>query len=204
MRLKGAYVSVGTLGFLVIMQVVLVNWDQLTRGARTFAGVPPYSNLWNVWIWAALTVYAVWRIGKSTFGRKMMATRDNEIAARSLGISVMRSRLLAFCLSAFLTGVAGSLWGHFIMSFSPKSFFFVQAFNVITMLVVGGLGSVSGSVVGVFLITDPLRAPAKRGARAEHRRPPHPPGLRREPGGHGGPVRAGDRVQTRGPAGGKG
>ena len=153
MRLKGAYVSVGTLGFLVIMQVVLVNWDQLTRGARTFAGVPPYSSLWNVWIWAAITIYAVWRIGKSSFGRKMMATRDNEIAARSLGISVMRSRLLAFCLSAFLTGVAGSLWGHFIMSFSPKSFFFVQAFNVITMLVVGGLGSVSGSVVGVFLIT---------------------------------------------------
>jgi branched-chain amino acid transport system permease protein len=153
MRLKGAYVSVGTLGFLVIMQVVLVNWDQLTRGARTFAGVPPYANLWNVWIWAALAVYVVWRIGKSAFGRNMMATRDNEIAAKSLGISVMRSRLLAFCLSAFLTGVAGSLWGHFITSFSPKSFFFVQAFNVITMLVVGGLGSVSGSVVGVFLIT---------------------------------------------------
>jgi branched-chain amino acid transport system permease protein len=153
MRLKGAYVSVGTLGFLVIMQVVLVNWDQLTRGARTFAGVPPHSNLWNVWIWAALTVYVVWRIGRSAFGRNMMATRDNQIAATSLGINVMRSRLLAFCVSAFLTGVAGSLWGHFITSFSPKSFFFVQAFNVITMLVVGGLGSVSGSVAGVFLIT---------------------------------------------------
>ena len=153
MRLKGAYVSVGTLGFLVIMQVIMVNWDQVTRGARTFAGVPPYTTLANVWIWAALTVYFVWRIGRSAFGRDMMATRDNEIAARSLGISVMRSRLLAFCLSAFLTGVAGSLWGHFITSFSPKSFFFVQAFNVITMLVVGGLGSVSGSVIGVFLIT---------------------------------------------------
>ena len=65
----------------------------------------------------------------------------------------MRSRLLAFCVSAFLTGVAGSLWAHFITSFSPKSFFFAQAFSIITMLVVGGLGSVSGSVVGVFLIT---------------------------------------------------
>ena len=153
MRLKGAYVSVGTLGFLVIMQVVMVNWDQVTRGARTFAGVPPFTTLANVWIWAVITVYIVWRIGRSAFGRDMMATRDNEIAATSLGISVMRSRLLAFCLSAFLTGVAGSLWGHFITSFSPKSFFFVQAFNVITMLVVGGLGSVSGSVIGVFLIT---------------------------------------------------
>ncbi len=153
MRLKGAYISVATLGFLVIVQVVLVNWDALTRGARTFAGVPGYSTVWNVWIWAALTVYVVWRIGASAFGRDMRAARDDEIAARSLGVSVTRARLLAFCLSAFLTGVAGSLWAHFITSFSPKSFFFTQAFSVITMLVIGGLGSVSGSVVGVLVIT---------------------------------------------------
>jgi branched-chain amino acid transport system permease protein len=153
MRLKGAYVSVATLGFLVIVQVVLVNWDQVTRGARTFAGVPPYTSIWNVWIWATLSVYLVWRIGKSPFGRDMRAARDDEIAARSLGVSVIRSRLLAFCFSAFLTGVAGSLWAHFITSFSPKSFFFVQAFTIITMLVIGGLGSVSGSVIGVFIIT---------------------------------------------------
>lgn len=166
MRLNGAYVSVGTLGFLIIMQVIMVNWDQVTRGARTFAGVPPYSNLGNVWIWAAITVYIVWRIGKSAYGRRMMSSRDNEIAARSLGISVMAARLQAFCISAFFTGVAGSLWGHFITSFSPKSFFFVQAFNVITMLVVGGLGSVSGSVIGVFLITiiSELLRNAERGA----------------------------------------
>ena len=153
MRLKGAYVSVATLGFMVIVQVILVNWDQVTRGARTFAGVPPHSTIWNVWIWAALTVYLVWRIGRSPFGRDMRAVRDNEIAARSLGISVIRSRLLAFCISAFLTGVAGALWAHFITSFSPKSFFFTQAFSIITMLVIGGLGSVSGSVIGVFLVT---------------------------------------------------
>ena len=153
MRLKGAYISVATLGFLVIVQVVLINWDQVTRGARTFAGVPPYANLWNVWIWAVAAVYLVWRIGASGFGREMRAARDDEVAAQSLGISVLRSRLLAFCLSAFLTGVAGSLWAHFITSFSPKSFYFSQAFNIITMLVIGGLSSVSGSVVGVVLIT---------------------------------------------------
>ena len=153
MRLKGAYISVATLGFLVIVQVILVNWDQVTRGARTFAGVPPHSTLWNVWIWAVVAVYIVWRLGASAFGRDMRAARDNEVAALSLGISVLRSRLLAFCLSAFLTGVAGSLWAHFITSFSPKSFYFTQAFNIITMLVIGGLGSVSGSVIGVFFIT---------------------------------------------------
>jgi branched-chain amino acid transport system permease protein len=153
MRLKGAYISVATLGFLVIVQVILVNWDQVTRGARTFAGVPPHSTVWNVWIWASLTIFVVWRIGRSAFGRDMRSARDNEIAALSLGVSVMRSRLLAFCMSAFLTGVAGSLWAHFISSFSPKSFSFTQAFSIITMLVIGGLGSVSGSVIGVLLIT---------------------------------------------------
>jgi len=153
MRLKGAYISVATLGFLVIVQVILVNWDQVTRGARTFAGVPPHSTVWNVWIWASLTIFVVWRIGRSAFGRDMRSARDNEIAALSLGVSVLRSRLLAFCMSAFLTGVAGSLWAHFISSFSPKSFSFTQAFSVITMLVIGGLGSVSGSVIGVVLIT---------------------------------------------------
>jgi branched-chain amino acid transport system permease protein len=153
MRLNGAYISVATLGFMVIVQVILVNWDQFTRGARTFAGVPGYATMWNVWIWAVVTIYVVWRIGASAFGRDMRAARDNEIAALSLGVSVIRSRLLAFCMSAFLTGVAGSLWAHFITSFSPKAFFFTQAFSIITMLVIGGLGSVSGSVIGVFLIT---------------------------------------------------
>lgn len=153
MRLSGPYVSVATMGFLVIVQVVLINWDTVTRGARTFAGVPPFTTMWSVWAWVILTVYLVWRLGKSSFGRQMMAVRDNEIAAQSLGINVMRSRLMAFVFSAFFTAVAGSLWAHFITSFSPKSFYFVQAFSVITMLVIGGLGSVSGSVIGVIAIT---------------------------------------------------
>ncbi len=153
MRLNGPYVSVATMGFLVIVQVVLINWDSLTLGARTFSGVPAYSNLYWVWGWVIVAVYTIWRIKISPFGRAMMATRDNEIAAQSLGISKMRSRLLSFCVSAFFTAVAGSLWAHFIMSFSPKSFYFAQTFSVITMMVVGGAGSVSGSVIGAIAIT---------------------------------------------------
>jgi branched-chain amino acid transport system permease protein len=153
MRLNGPYVSVATLGFLVIVQVVLINWDSLTLGARTFSGVPDYSNLYWVWGWVIVAVYTVWRIGKSSFGRAMIATRENEIAAQSLGINIMRSRLLAFCVSAFFTAAAGSLWAHFIMSFSPKSFYFSQTFSIITMMVVGGSGSVSGSVIGASAIT---------------------------------------------------
>lgn len=153
MRLSGPYVAVATMGFLVIVQVILVNWSSMTRGSRTFSGVPSFTTLWWVWGWVILTVYAIWRLVRSSYGRRMMAIRDNEIAAQSLGISVVRSRLIAFCVSAFFTAVAGSLWAHFIMSFSPKAFYFVETFSIITMLVLGGSGSVSGSIVGAVFIT---------------------------------------------------
>lgn len=153
MRLNGSYVSVATMGFMVIVQAVLINWDNMTRGARTFSGVPPYTTLWWTWGWAILTIYIVWRLSYSAYGRRMRACRDNEIASQSLGINVMRTRLLAYCISAFFTAVAGSLWAHFIMSFSPKSFYFAETFNIITMLVIGGSGSISGSVTGAVLLT---------------------------------------------------
>jgi branched-chain amino acid transport system permease protein len=153
MRLSGPYVSVATMGFLVIVQVILINWDVMTRGSRTFSGVPALTDQWWVWGWVIGVVYVVWRLKNSSFGRRMMAGRDDEIAARSLGISVYHSRLFAFCVSAFFTAVGGALWAHFIMSFSPKSFYFAETFNVITMLVIGGMGSVSGSIIGVVSIT---------------------------------------------------
>jgi branched-chain amino acid transport system permease protein len=153
MRLTGPYVSVATMGFMVIVNVILINWDSMTRGSRTFSGVPAYTNIWWVGVWTVITIYIVWRIARSSYGRQMMAIRDNYIAAQSLGINVLRMRLLAFCVSAFLTAIAGSLWAHFIQSFSPKAFLFVETFNIITMLIVGGMGSISGSVIGAVGIT---------------------------------------------------
>lgn len=152
MRLSGHFVAVATLGFLVIVRVVLFNADNLTRGSRTFSNVTPYTNLWWVWAWALLTIYTVWRIKHSPYGRAMFAQREDRWAAQSIGIEFMPPRLLAFVVSAFFTAVAGSLYAHFITSFSPTVFYFDLTFKVITMLVVGGMGSVSGSVVGTVLI----------------------------------------------------
>jgi branched-chain amino acid transport system permease protein len=152
MRLSGHFVAVATLGFLVIVRVLLFNADHLTRGSRTFSNVTPYTNLWWVWAWALLTVYIVWRIKHSPFGRAMFAQREDRWAAQSIGIDVMAPRLLAFVVSAFFTAVAGSLYAHFITSFSPTVFYFDLTFKVITMLVVGGMGSVSGSIVGTVLV----------------------------------------------------
>ena len=152
MRLSGHFVAVATLGFLVIVRVVLFNADDFTRGSRTFSNVTPYTNLWWVWAWALLTLYVVWRIKRSPFGRAMFAQREDRWAAQSIGIAVMPPRLLAFVVSAFFTAAAGSLYAHFITSFSPTVFYFDLTFRVITMLVVGGMGSVSGSILGTVLV----------------------------------------------------
>lgn len=152
MRLSGHFVAVATLGFLVIVRVLLFNADNLTRGSRTFSNVTPYTNLWWVWAWALVTVYIVWRIKQSPFGRAMFAQREDRWAAQSIGIEVMAPRLLAFTISAFFTAIAGSLYAHFITSFSPTAFYFDLTFKVITMLVVGGMGSVSGSILGTVLV----------------------------------------------------
>jgi branched-chain amino acid transport system permease protein len=152
MRLSGHFVAVATLGFLVIVRVVLFNADNFTRGSRTFSNVTPYTNLWWVWGWALITIYVVWRIKRSSLGRAMFAQREDRWAAQSIGIDVMTPRLMAFVVSAFFTAVAGSLYAHFITSFSPTVFYFDLTFKVITMLVVGGMGSVSGSIVGTALI----------------------------------------------------
>ena len=152
MRLSGHFVAVATLGFLVIVRVLLFNADSFTRGSRTFSNVTPYTNLWWVWAWALVTLYVVWRLKRSPFGRAMLAQREDRWAAQSVGIAVMPPRLLAFVVSAFFTAVAGSLYAHFITSISPTAFYFDLTFKVITMLVVGGMGSVSGSVIGTVLV----------------------------------------------------
>jgi len=152
MRLSGHFVAVATLGFLVIVRVVLVNADTFTRGSRTFSNVTTYSNLWWVWGWALITLYVVWRLKFSPYGRAMFAQREDRLAARAIGIAVMPPRLLAFVVSAFFTAVAGALFGHFLGSFSPATFYFDLTFRVVTMLVVGGMGSVSGSVLGAALV----------------------------------------------------
>ena len=153
MRLSGNYVAVATLGFLVIVHVVLINWTQFTRGARTFCGVPQYTNIWWVYIWILITIYIVWRIVHSNYGRALIAVREDITAAQTTGISILKTRLFAFTVSAFLTGVSGGLMAHFLTSFSPATFYFIPTFDYIIMLIVGGMGSISGSIVGATLVT---------------------------------------------------
>lgn len=152
MRLSGSFVAVATLGFLIIVRVFLFNLDAYTRGSRPFSNIPHLTDLWWTWAGAALAVYVVWRIKRSPWGRQMFAQKADGWASQSVGIPVLRPRLLAFVVSAFFCGVAGSLYAHHLTTMSPSAFYFDITFTVMTMLVVGGLGSVSGSVLGAALI----------------------------------------------------
>jgi len=153
MRLSGYYVSVATLGFLIIVNVVLVNADDYTRGARTFTGVPVETTLPWALGWLALTLAVLARIAYSPKGRAMRAVREDGIAAQAVGIDVLPTRLAAFAVGAFFAGVGGSLFGHYLGSFSPASFYFAYTFSLISMLVIGGMQSLTGAVAGVVIIS---------------------------------------------------
>lgn len=153
LRLRGHYLAVATLGLMVIVRVVANNWTEVTRGARGINGLPSFTNLWWAYGWAILTVYVIWRIVRSPYGRAMMAIREDEVAAASRGVRILRTRLLAFAVGAFFAGVAGSVWAHLITAITPGSFSFLITFDVVVMLVIGGMGSVTGSVLGATIMT---------------------------------------------------
>src|SRR5439155_20682321 len=145
MRLSGHFVAVATLGFLVIVRVVLVNAEVFTRGSRTFSNVTLYTNLWWAWGWALLVIGVGWRIKRSSYGRDMLAQREDRVAAQAVGIRVMDPRLLAFVVGAFFSAVAGSLYGHFLQAFSPAASYFDLTVRITTMPRIAGTGPARGS-----------------------------------------------------------
>ena len=153
MRLNGNYVSVATLGFLIIVNVVLVNAENFTRGARTFTGIDTSTTLPWALGWLVLTLLILSRVAYSPFGRAMRATREDLIAAQGIGIRVLPTRLMAFVIGAFFAGVGGALYAHYLGSFSPATFYFALMVTQLAMLVVGGQGSLTGAALGVVLVT---------------------------------------------------
>lgn len=153
MRLNGNYVSVATLGFLIIVNVVLVNAENYTRGARTFTGIDTSTTLPWALGWMVLTLLVLSRVAYSAFGRAMRAAREDVIAAQGVGVRILPTRLTAFVIGAFFAGVGGALYAHYLGSFSPVTFYFAMMVTQLAMLVVGGQGSLTGAAVGVVLVT---------------------------------------------------
>jgi branched-chain amino acid transport system permease protein len=153
MRLSGLPAAIATLAVLEISQVVENHWTAVTRGNQTFIGAPIDTTRWGAFAWAAAAITAVYIFQQSRFGVRLKASREDAFAAEAVGINLHGQRRLAFALSAAIAAVAGGLYGHFIGVFSPDSFYLDLTFLFFVMLVVGGIGSLGGAVVGVVIVS---------------------------------------------------
>ncbi|MBD3306555.1 branched-chain amino acid ABC transporter permease [candidate division KSB3 bacterium] len=153
LRLRGHYLAVATMGFLIIVQVLITNWDTMTRGPLGLNGLPGLTNLWWVYAWMVVTIYVSWKIKFSSYGRSMFAIREDEMAAQCLGINIFFTRVSALAIGAFFAGVAGGLWAHLITAITPGSFSLIMAFHIVVMVVVGGMGSITGSCLAAILFS---------------------------------------------------
>jgi branched-chain amino acid transport system permease protein len=151
-RLRGAQFSIATFALLIVVNRVALQWQELTRGARTVLGIPKYTDLPVALAFAALIIVIAFAFKESTIGLKLRAAREDEDAAASIGINAAWTRWVAWTLSAAISGLGGALWAHFIQQFSPHNFYLHETFLIVAMLVIGGAGSVSGAVVGAVLV----------------------------------------------------
>ena len=152
LRLRGDYLAIVTLGFGEIIRVLILNVDAI-GGARGLPGIPQYSNFF--WVFGVVVVVIVLarNLAHSTHGRALFAIRDDEVAAEALGVDTTRYKVIAFVLGAFFAGVAGGLFAHFLSYLNPSTFTFLKSIEVIAMVVLGGMGSISGSVMAAVVLT---------------------------------------------------
>ena len=153
LSLGGDYLGIATLGFAEIIRILITNLTPLTNGSLGLKGIPPHTTLWMSWgCLAAVLVCTVSMLNSGT-GGAMRAVRDDDAAARMMGIDTFRMRVLAFTLGCFGAGLGGALMGNLITTIDPRMFMITQTYNVLMIVVIGGLGSVTGSIVGAALVT---------------------------------------------------
>jgi branched-chain amino acid transport system permease protein len=152
LRLRGDYLAIVTLGFGEIIRVLILNIDAI-GGSRGFTGIPQLSNFFWVYLAVIVTIVTIHNLVNSSYGRAFISIRDDEVAAEAMGVDTTRIKVLSFVISSMFAGVAGSLFAHFTMYLHPNSFLFITSFYIIIMIVVGGLGSIEGAVLGAVLIT---------------------------------------------------
>lgn len=164
LRLRGDYLAIVTLGFGEITRITLNNWNSVTNGPNGVLGIAPPSILgftfsqpkhyfYLVLTMVALTAFFSRRLERSRLGRAWVAMREDETAAESMGVPTLKLKLLAFTLSAFWGGVAGVVFASKQLFISPESFNFLESVMVLCMVVLGGMGSVPGVILGAVLLT---------------------------------------------------
>ena len=158
LRLKGDYLAIITLGFGEIIRVVLLNIDsvlgfKLTYGAASLKNIPKCTSFFNTFLCVGVVCFIIHTMMKSRHGRAILSVRENEIAAESCGINLTYYKTLGFTASAFFAGVAGALYAGYLGILNPSGFGFMKSIEILVMVVLGGMGSMLGSVVSATVLT---------------------------------------------------
>ncbi|ABG33069.1 branched-chain amino acid ABC transporter permease [Roseobacter denitrificans] len=153
LRLSGIAASIATFAFLAIVYTVYSSWEGVTGATSSVVGLTRYADQWVTLGWASATILAAAWYANSASGLALRASREDEVAADASGINMYRHRLIALVVSAFFAGVAGALFGHSLGVLNPNSFYLGVTFITLAMLVVGGIGSLTGAVMGVLVLS---------------------------------------------------
>jgi branched-chain amino acid transport system permease protein len=153
MRLSGIAASIGTFAFMMVFYSAYLRWSTWTSGASSVIGLPTTTTPWVGYIYAVIALAGAYFYSRSKWGLALRASRDDEVAAKAAGVNVFGQRLIAFVVSAFFCGMAGGLFGHFLGMLTVDSFYLGMTFITLSMLVVGGMQSLTGAVVGVTVIS---------------------------------------------------
>ncbi len=151
LRLRGDYLGIITLGFGEIIRIILNNLD-ITGGPKGLSGLTKYTNY--IWAYAVATmiVIVIFLLMNSRHGRAIIAIRENEIAAESVGIPVAYYKTFAFAISAFFAGITGGLYAHYLTQLYPKKFNFLYSIEILVIVVLGGMGSLKATIVAAIIL----------------------------------------------------
>ncbi len=158
MRLSGIAASIATFAMLAMINSVYSNWESVTAATSSVVGIPIIRTIWPYMIAAVLAVVIAWAHAISRAGLALRAARDEPTAAAASGIDIPRERLIAFVISGGVMGMGGALFAHSIGVVTPDTFYLTLTFTSLSMLVVGGMGSLSGAVLGVVILSSLIQA----------------------------------------------
>ena len=153
LRLSGIYLAMATLGFGEVVRITLLNWESLTGGALGLNGIPQLTQWWHVLVAVVLIVAVLWRLRRSKIGRAFEAIKEDDTAAGLMGIDVAGTKMLAFVLGAAIAGLAGGLDAHLTFFIGPQEFGFDRGVDILTMAILGGIGSLPGPIIGAAILT---------------------------------------------------
>ncbi|MDF2616269.1 MAG: livM2 [Sedimentibacter sp.] len=153
LRLKSDYLAIATLGFSEIIRIVFTNMKTITNGALGIKSIPQMPTMWVFFGAMIISVILIVLLINSSYGRAFKAIREDDIAAEAMGINLFKHKVLSFAIGAFFAGIGGGLLASLLGTVDPKQFYFTMTYNFLLIIVLGGMGSISGTVIASFVVT---------------------------------------------------